>query len=294
MDFPNRRVPDPRPVVGKIEVRQLDEPETKYEILWASIDRIELFHDLVLKEANERIRAGELEKAYDYFQYLLDADPELPGLSDAIDSYLYEEAKASQRKARYDEALSMLRELHNRNPQWPGLENALGMVAEKLVQQYVEADDYWTARQMLRNLAALSPDHQVVAKWEGQLRAEAAALLAEGRKAEQAGKLRDAHAAGRRVMHVWPDLPEGRQFVDAIQQRYPRVVVGVALPAVDAEPGRIHDWAARRSSRLVQRTLMEFGYRMSFMTVHNGVCGTQEWIGLPIGIGYATLIKRIY
>ena len=258
LDLPDRRVPDPLPRGGQIEVRTLDDLESKYVILWTSIERIQLFHDLVLDEADELVRAGQLDQAYDYFQFLLDADPELPGLKDSIDGYVYEEAKASQREGRVDEALAMLRELHQRNPQWAGLDKALGVVTEKLVERYVEADDYWTARQMLRNLAALSPDHAVVAKWEGQFQAEAAKLLEEGRKAQEAGKLRDAHAAGRRLMHVWPDLPEGRKFIDSIQRQYPRVVVGVTLPAVEGESGRLHDWAGRRSNRLVCRTLMEF------------------------------------
>jgi len=258
LDLPNRRVPDPLPRSGQIEVRLLDELESKYVILWTSIDRIQRFHDLVLDEADELVRAGELDKVYDYFQFLLDADPELPGLKDSIDTYLYEEAKASQREGRAEEALAMLRQLHQRNPQWAGLDKALGVVTEELVGRYVEADDYWTARQMLRNLADLCPDHSVVAKWEGQFQAEAGKLLEEGRKAQEAGKLRDAHAAGRRLMHVWPDLPGGREFIDSIQRQYPRVVVGVTLLAADRESGRLHDWASRRSSRLVCRTLMEF------------------------------------
>jgi tetratricopeptide (TPR) repeat protein len=258
IDFPDRRVPDPFPRGGKLEVRLLDEPESTYEILWSSIERIELFHDLVLKKANELVGDGRLEEAYDYFQHLLDADPELPGLKAAIDNYLYEEAKASQRKARYDEALAMLRELHGRDPEWPGLENALGVVTEKLVERYVEADNYWAARQMVRNLADLCPDHAVVAKWEADFQAEASALLTEGREAEQAGRLRQAHAAGRRLMHVWPDLPGGREFIDSIQRQYPRLVVGVTMPAVDCKPGRLHDRASRRSNRLLYRTLMEF------------------------------------
>jgi ABC-type transport system substrate-binding protein len=59
-------------------------------------------------------------------------------------------------------------------------------------------------------------------------------------------------------MHVWPDLPQGTQFVDSVQRQYPRVVVGVTMPAAVVQPHRLHDWAARRSSRLVYRTLMEF------------------------------------
>lgn len=258
LDLPNRRVPDPLPRSGQIEVKLLEDLESKYVILWTSIDRIQRFHDLVLDEADELVRAGDLDRAYDYFQFLLDADPELPRLQDSIDAYLYEEAKASQREGQVEEALAMLRELHERNPQWAGLDKALGVVTGELVGRYVEADDYWTARQMLRNLAELYPDHPVVAEWEGRFQAEAGKMLEEGRKAHEAGKLRDAHAAGRRLMHVWPDLPGGKAFIDSVQRQYPRVVVGVTLPAADHQPGRLHDWASRRSSRLVCRTLMEF------------------------------------
>jgi len=258
LDLPNRRVPEPLPRSGQLKVRRLDDLDSEYVILWTSIARIQLFHELVLDEANELVRSGELGRAYDYFQFLVDADPELPGLKGSIDAYLYEEAKASQRAGQVEEALAMLRELHRRNPQWAGLDKALGVVTEELVKRYVDADNYRTARQMLRNLTELCPDHPVVAKWEGQLRAEAGKLLEEGRQAQEAGELRDAHAVGRRVMHVWPDLPGAREFVDSVQKQYPRVVVGVTLPAVDREPGRLHDWASRRSSRLVCRTLMEF------------------------------------
>ena len=259
LDLPGRRVPDPFPKGGKLEVRLLERRESTYEVPWHAIAGIELFNDLVLKKARELVQAGRLDEAYDYFHFLLDDDPKLPGLDAAIEDYLYEEAKTSQRNGQYEDALAMLRELFERNSQREGVASALGLATEKLVEGYVAADNYWTARQMLRNLAELVPDHPVVAKWEGQFQQEAAALLAEGREAEQAGRLRDAHRAGRRLMHIWPDLPEGKQFIDSIQSQYPRVVVGVTLPAADAgEPGQLHDWAARRRSRLLCRTLTEF------------------------------------
>lgn len=253
-----RRVPDPLPKSGKFQVRLLDRPGSKYEVAWRAIERIELFNDMVLKKAEELVRGGRLDEAYNYFDFLTEEDPELPGLDRAIEDYLYEEAKLSQSKGQYEEALAMLRELFERNPGRERLATALGLATEKLVEGYVAADNYWTAREMLRNLAELLPDHPVVTKWEARFREEAAAQLAEGRKAEQAGRLRDAHRAGRRLMHVWPDLPEGRQFIDSIQAQYPRVVVGVTLPAAAAVPGRLDDWASRRTSRLLYRTLTEF------------------------------------
>ncbi|MFH1919112.1 MAG: ABC transporter substrate-binding protein [Planctomycetota bacterium] len=257
-DATGRRVPDPLPKGGKFQVQLLDRPGSKYEVAWHAIDQIELFNDMVLKKAEELVRGGRLDEAYEYFDFLTEEDPELPGLNRAIEDYLYEEAKASQSKEQYEEALAMLRELFERNPGRERLDTALGLATEKLVEGYVAADNYWTARQMLRNLADLLPDHPVVTKWESRFQEEATGQLAEGRKAEQAGGLREAHQAGRRLMHVWPDLPEGRQFIDSIQAQYPRIVVGVTLPAAAGEPGRLDDWAARRTGRLLYRTLTEF------------------------------------
>ncbi len=258
LDFPDRRKPDPFPKGGKIEVRLLDRPESRYEVLWNSIEHIFLFNELVLKKANELVKLGRLDEAYDYFDYLLENEPKLSGLDAAIGDYLYEEAKASQVKGRYHEALAVLRELYDHDRQHEGLQRALGVVTETMVEQHLADDNYWTARQMLRNLAKMSPDHAVVAKWEGKFRAEAAALLDEGRKAKTAGDLREAHRCGRELMRVWPDLPEGREFVDAVQREYPRVVVGVTLPAATDDPAQWQDWAVRRSSPLTCQTLMQF------------------------------------
>ncbi len=258
LDFPNRRVPDPFPRAGKIEVRKLEEPETLYEIQWHSIARIELFEQLVLNKANELVAGARFDEAYEYFDFLLEKDPEWPGLSGAIDNYIYEEAKFFHRGGRYEEALARLRELRERNSQFPGLENALGMASEKLVEGYVEADNYRTARQLLRNLAELYPRHAVVEKWEDRFSQQAADLLSKGREAVESGRFRDAHQLGRRMMHIWPDLPGGKTFIDSVQKGYPRVVVGVTTPAAVHEPSRLHDWGSRRSSRLAWRTLIEF------------------------------------
>jgi len=258
---PGRRVPDPLPRSGKFEVRLVDKPESVYEVQWHSIAKVVLFNDLVLERAKELVKAQRLEEAYDYFQFLLKDDPKLPGLEEAIQDYLYEEAKQSKRDGRYADTLAVLRELYARNPRREGLADALGMVTGELVDGYLEANDYLSARKLLRNLAALYPDHPLVKEREAQFKQEAADLLAEGRQAEQTGKLRDAHRAGRRLMQVWPDLADGKAFIDSIQRKYPRVVVGVTLPAVDTRPGRLADWASRRSCRLVWRTLMEFAGR---------------------------------
>lgn len=257
LSLPGRRVPDPFPSRGTLQVRLLEDRESVYEVNWHTIAQIELFEDLVLNKANELVRSGRFDEAYDYFEYLLDKDPKRPGLEIALQDYLYAEAETFLKQGEYDDSLALLRELHARNPEREGLEDALGRATDPLIQKYLKADDYGSARQLVRDLAELFPQHAVVKRWEGQFKQQVADLLVEGRKAAQSGQLREAHRVGRRAIHIWPSSPEAKQFIDSIQKQYPRVVVGVTAPATVLEPGRMHDWASRRSSRLVYRTLME-------------------------------------
>jgi len=258
IDFPNRRVPDPRPAVGSLTIRLVGEPETEYELDWRAVTEIKLFDELVLDEANRLVEAGRLDEAYDYFQFLRTTYPNVPNLEGSIQNYLRVEAATFLQKKDFESALAMLRELFRRNPDMPGLENALGVATQELVNQRIADDDYRTARLLLRNLAELYPEHAVVKQREEGFQAEAARLLEQGRRDVDEGRLREAHKAGRRLLHIWPDLPGGREFIDSVQSRYRRLVVGVTLPAVDVAPGQLHDWAARRASRLLCRALMEF------------------------------------
>src|SRR3990170_2265436 len=57
LDLPGRRVPDPFPKGGKLEVRLLERRESTYEAPWHAIAGIELFNDLVLKKARELVQA---------------------------------------------------------------------------------------------------------------------------------------------------------------------------------------------------------------------------------------------
>ena len=258
LDLPGRRVPqNPRPS-EKLTIRLLDKPGTPYEIQWYSIAKLELFEQLVLNKAGELAKVGRLDEAYDYFKFLKDKDPKLPGLDAAIEDYLYEEAKSLHLGQQYETALGVLRELYERNPQRPELEKALGVTTEVLVERHVAAENYQAARELIGNLAVWYPEHATVHKWQGQFKTQAGAFLNQARQALEAGQLPEAHRAGRRLVQIWPDLPDARQVVESIHGCYPRVVVGVTLPGAVSQPGQLHDWAARRRSRLLYRTLMEF------------------------------------
>ncbi len=254
--FPNRRMPAQMPKT--ITIRLIDRPNEAYEVDWSAIARLELFEEMVLNEGKRLYQAGQLEDAYDYFKYLDARDPEYPGLQAAIEEYLYEEAKARHQKQQYTGMLAVLHELQQRNPQWPNLNRAMGVATEKLVENYLAAGNYAAARALLRQLASAFPQHPVVVKWENQLKGQAAVLFTKAKQAQSQGRLREALQTGLRLADIWPALPGAEGLLESIHNQYPRVVVGVAEATSSHKPGQFDDWAARRSSRLVYRTLMEF------------------------------------
>jgi len=258
LDFPDRRVPaDPRPD-AKLIIRLLDRPEQKYELRWYSIDKVELFEQLVLKKANELVAAGKLEEAYDYFQFLLEKDPSLPGLEPSWQDYLFAEAGDSFRRGRHDRALAMLRELYARAPKREGLGAALGATTDALVKHYLSLENYAAARQLLRQLAEQYPNHPTVAKHVASLEQLAAEAMEKARGAGRQEDWAEAHRWCRRAAEVWPSLTGLRQVTEAVHRRYPRVVVGVGALGNAPDPTHQADWAARRTGRLLFRTLTEY------------------------------------
>ena len=256
--FPDRKLPEKLPTTGKLIVEPINEPGTQYECYWRSVAKIELFEQLILNEVNGLVKQKRFEDAYQYFVQLMNEKPDLPGLQAAFDDYLYEEAKAFHIAGEYDAALSRLREIFKRAPQRPMLDRALGAATEKLVDAQVKAGQYWIARDYLDNLAKQYPGHDVVKSWHGKLQEMAKERLATARRQLDEGHLREAHASFREVAAIWPGLQGAEDVRKAIVARYPRYVIGVESPTTATQPGRLHDWASRRSGRLVQRMLFEF------------------------------------
>jgi len=258
LDFPDRRVPaDPRPD-AKLIVRLVDRPEQKYEIRWHTIDKIELFEELILKKANELVAAGKLEEAYDYFRFLDEKDPTLAGLERSWREYLFAEARDAYRRGRYHRALAMLRELYEQDPKRQGLDVALGAATDKLVKHYLAEENYTGARHLLRQLAEQYPEHPTVAEHVARLRELASAAM---EKARQSGRQEDWGESARwcrRAADIWPALAGLRQMSEAVAKRYPRVVVGVSSLAGTPDPTRLADRAAQRGGRLLFRTLTEY------------------------------------
>jgi len=228
LDLPGRQVPakHTQPLI----VRLLNRPDTQYEVAWSAVVRIEFFEQRVLQEAQQYVQQRRFDEAYEYFQYLYQHYPKMAGLEEAYQEALWQEASSWYRQSQYDRSLAVLRTLWERNKDRPQLDQAMGTAVEKLVEQYVSAEDYESARVLLRQLAGWYPQHETAAKWEDRFRTAAAALQAQAKAALEKGALREASESARKMMRVWPTLPGGGELLREVQRQYPRVVVGVSLP----------------------------------------------------------------
>ncbi len=244
LDLPDRLVPKQPAPEEKLKVRLLDQPDKEFEVQWKAIVKVELFEQMVLNEANQLVKAGKFDEAFDYFAFLQEKYAAMPGLKPAIENYLFEEAKSLARKGEFDAALSAearkgaldaalvrLREIHRLDPQRPGLSGALGVVTDKLCTKYQAEENYPAIRGLVAALAALEPQHPQVMVWQSRLKERAAAAGVEARKALDEGRLREADRSGRKLVEVWPATPGLKDLLAAITAKYPRVVVGVTEPA---------------------------------------------------------------
>ena len=88
LDLPNRRVPDPLPKTGSLELRRLSHPSVLYAVSWSSIERIELYEQLVLEEAIRLTNAGKSLEAFRSLQFLHDNYAGMAGLAEASERYV--------------------------------------------------------------------------------------------------------------------------------------------------------------------------------------------------------------
>jgi len=270
IDLNPRRPPDPAsfPKGKKLLVKQIEDG-ADYEVKWGDIAEVKLFEFMVLDEARALVRQGKsdpakFDEAYDYFDYLKRYFPKLEGLAPALAEYLYEDAKAWQRKEKYENALGLLNELYELDPQYSKLSAALGAVTQKLMEPYLARDDYPAARRLLSRLAKRFPQNPLITKYHEQWAEEAQQLINQGRQRIAAGEPRQAWDLAQRVLFIWPRSPDAKKFFEELYAAWPRLVVGVTAPhsAVALPQGgpqaRLASWGERRDARLLNRLLVEF------------------------------------
>ena len=248
---------------------------------------------MVLKKTAALVAAGRFDDAYDYCLFMKRNWPNWPGVSDAIENCLLQEAEQSRGRGQYDGALALLRKL--REPQSPaGPRRADRAIHRKPDPALRSKGNYAAARALVQGLAADYPEHPVAVRWRERLTRQAAPLLAEARKAADAGQWDKASER----MREWPRsgriCPRG-ELAKTVYQNYSRVVVGVGAISGNPLPDRPDDWTARRDSRLLYRTLTEFigasseggKYDCPPGMISSGNLGRRLTFQLKPGVGWA-------
>ncbi|MCA9121460.1 MAG: hypothetical protein H6822_16155 [Planctomycetaceae bacterium] len=261
---------------GKLQFRFLYDDAFLYEVEWEHLVKVEFFENMLfdnaqkllqqarsLDPATEFVRVEQLlDESYRYFTRLQNEYPKYPGLAAAIDEFLYQDAGSLYKSGRFAESLSVMEQLNDRNPSYRGgsLKTAMGTLVSKIVADYVKREDYRSARIVLDRLAAKFGAAQptTIQQWRNQLIKLATEKLADAKKQLDAMEYREAIASIRQALDISPNVPGGKDLQLVLAETYPQIIVGVTQPALSYDSGRLDNWAARRTGRLVHRTLVEF------------------------------------
>ncbi|HEX6962178.1 MAG TPA: ABC transporter substrate-binding protein, partial [Lacipirellula sp.] len=259
LDLPDRQVPNPLPEEGKLVLRRLSEPSIPYELDWAAVEKIELYEQILLAEAQRLTAAGEFAEAFDYFAFLTTNYPKLPGLEAALQSHLWSEASAAYAAGRREVAWPVLHALYLRNPQFPRLVAAVQAVMDDMIAARFDQQDYAGARSVLTTAVQTFPKLQLenVARWNARFEADAVAQLDKARTAFEAERYSQARAAISRATAILPTVPGGEELWKQIQGSAPEFRVGVSQFAEGTDLSKTLTWSAARVAGLVNPRLVE-------------------------------------
>ncbi len=256
-----QRLPRPLPEkpkpMDKLVVRLMSNPEQPLEAVWKDIAQVKLFEQLILEETDRQVAVQKFDEAYEYYQYLTRHHPRLPGLDASLQNFLLREAQWWQGKGRDDQALALLNDLHSKNATFAGLEETLAKSVDKLVTGYLAKENFSAARRLLAQAQGKFPENATLAAGRQRLVSKADTIFKQAQQHYEQGHLNEARELAYAAVRIWP-LEEAKALLDEAQNRSPLVVVGVTNQAQQISPELLDDWAARRASRLLHRTLLEY------------------------------------
>lgn len=229
LDFPNRRVPNPLPDSGTMKLSLISAPSKELSVDWKDISRIELYEQLVLKEAMRLTKAKEFVQAFAFFSFLHKNYRDLPGLERASQDYLIQDASTAFSGGNPEESLTILAALYQRNPQHRGLAKAAPIVSDQLIEKHLSDGNYAAARATLESIRKTFPQLKLtnLGDWQRKFEQEAREKLQAGERAFQAKNYDEARAGVQAAYDILPDLRAAAELLAKIQKAAPEVRVGV-------------------------------------------------------------------
>ena len=247
-----------------IQLKMLKYPTRKYELPWRAVEGIEFHGEILLKEARRLVEEKDYNEAFEYIMYVYRNYRMMSGLDDLVYKFLYENAMKFYREKKYGESLAILDELFQRNPDYrvDGMDvgAAIGRQFDQIMNQTVSQEDFGPARKTLIQIRIRygSRQEETIKRWQDLLSGMAEKKRDEARDHLENARYREAIAASKEMMRIWPSVEGGRELAETIVTRYPLVVVGVSQNATNYDSARLEDWAARRAGRLLERRVCEY------------------------------------
>lgn len=258
LELPDRKVPEPLPTSGQLQLRRLNDPSTLYEIAWSDIAKVELYEQLVLAEAVDYLRKGKLDAAFESLAFLHENYPKLDNLKEVTEQYLQSDAKAAYDKGHYDESLTILSALYDLNPQRPGIPRAIEGISDRLINDKLNKRDFAGARGLLDSLGLQFPGMQLtnISTWQQKFTAGAERQLEVARQALTTGEYSKARQGIDRALAILPDAAGAAELLAELKKQAPQVVVGVSQLA-SGDTRRPQAWANERVGRLTNPRFVE-------------------------------------
>ena len=259
LDFPGRNPPT-KPE-GQLRFQILGLEGKDFVANWSDIVRADLWEVRLERETRERIRSGDFVGAYPFLAVLLRDYPERNGLRELRCEFLWNDAAARAKAGQITPTLVMLEELRRYAPEYrsKAVVGAIDRITDRLMGDLVKSGQLELAQQVFARLESEYKNQRLdaITKWNAEFLKMAKVKQDQAIAAVDAKDYRAARRLSRESIYLKPSIEGGTELVRKIDAIYPLVRVGVLQTATDLEPTRLDNWGARRSGRLIYRTLFE-------------------------------------
>ncbi|MDE0862501.1 MAG: ABC transporter substrate-binding protein [Rubripirellula sp.] len=259
LELPGRVMPTDRSGSFKLNVVGIEGKD--FTARWSDIENIDFWEKRLERETKERIERGDFKGAYPFLSVLIRDYPNRSGLRDLRSEFLWKDAIARAKRKELAPTLAMLEELRRYAPEYKRSDvlAAIDNTTDQLLQQLMDGRELDLAQKMLARLQKdyVNENLASIAKWNQEFLRMATVKQEQAKAALAAKDYRSARKLSRESVYLKPDISGGRELIRQIDTIYPLINVGVLQTATVLDPTRLDNWGARRSGRLLYRTLFE-------------------------------------
>ncbi len=256
---PGRKMPV-KPT-GSLKFQILDIEAKFFTSKWSEIEAIDFWEVRLERETKERIARGDFTGAYPFLSILIRDYPNRPGLRQTRCDFLWNDARARAKKGTRGATLAMLEELRRYAPEYRRSQvlAAIGSTTNLVMEKMVKERKLDLAQRLLARLEKDYAEERLssIERWNKEFLKMATVKRNGALAALNKKDYRSARVLARESVYLKPDIPGGEELIKKIDTIYPLVNVGVLQTATVFEPTRIDNWAARRSGRLLYRSMFE-------------------------------------